>query len=234
VSISDLSKNSPFYFHVSGGCLRHILEDLISFPTNIERLRKFYLSRYFARISDFELQIRPLNTAQCKGPPGAWPSNFLEWKKVYAYAHREKGYRFVGSEDAHDFSNIPIDPSELVVHPELKIAIYLHIMGSIFAQQRSNSTPPFNYISVSELPCRPCALWISYLNSMNEGQRVEIRGSSYKWPHDWCMPVIITEEISGYIKDFAWKEYLEAQNYRGGLKLVKHRKKGARKRARKC
>jgi hypothetical protein len=155
-----------------------------------------------------------------KGLPGPWPSTSLDWKEVYAYIHREKGYKFVGSEDAHDFSNISIDPTELIVHPELKIAIYLCTTGRIFAQQRSHSTPPFNYISASELPCRPCALWLSQLNSIDRGHRVEVRGSSYKWPHDWRIPAINTEEISRYIKDSAWEEYLTAQTHRGDKNLV--------------
>lgn len=126
----------------------------------------------------------------------------------------------MGSEDVHDFSNIPTDPTELVVHPELKIAIYLHTMGRIFAQQSSHSTPPFNYISASELLCRPCSLWLSQLNSIDREHGVEARGSSYKWPHDWRMPSINTEEMSQYLKDSAWKEYLKAQTNRGNNNLV--------------
>ena len=222
MSISELRciRETHHLFSCTVGCLRHILEDLISFPTNIERLRKFYFSHHFANISNYELQIRPLNKEKYDGPLGPWPSNSLDWKEVYGYVHREKGYRFVGNEDAHDFSNIPTDPTELVVHPELKIAIYLHAMDRIFAQQRSHSTPPFNYISASELPCRPCVLWLSQVNSMDRGDEVEVRGSSYKWPRDWCMPAINTEEISRYIKDSAWEEYLKAQTKRGEKNLV--------------
>ena len=190
------------------------------FPQNIERLRKFYFSHYSSQISNYKLQIRPLNEEKYKGPVGSWPSNSLDWKEVCAYVHREKGYRFVGSEDAHDFSNIPTDPTELVVHPELKIAIYLHTMSHIFTQQRTHSTPPFNYISTSELLCRPCALWLSQLNSIDREHGVEARGSSYKWPHDWRIPAINTEKISRYIKYSAWEEYLTAQTDRGEDNLV--------------
>jgi len=122
----------------------------------------------------------------------------------------------VGSDDAHDFSNIPTDPTDLVVHPELKIANYLHIMSRFFTQQ----TPPFNYISASEFPCRLCALWLSQLNCVDQRYSVEIRGSSYKWPHDWRMPAVSTEEIPQYIKNFAWGEYLKAQTNRGEKNLV--------------
>ena len=217
MSISELRciRNIYHLFSCTVGCLGHILEDLVSFPQNIEKLRKFYFSPHFAKISNYELQIIPLNKGKYEGPLGPWPSNSLEWKEFYGYVHREKGYRFVGSEDAHDFSNIPTDPSELVVHPEMKIAIYLHAM-----RRMTHSTPPFNYISASELPCRPCVLWLSQLNSMDRGDEVEVRGSSYKWPRDWRMPVINIEEISRYMKDSAWEEYLRAQTDRGEENLV--------------
>ena len=60
--------------------MRHILEDLISFPQNIERLWKFYFSHHFPQISNYELQIRPLNKGKYEVPLDPWPSDSLDWK----------------------------------------------------------------------------------------------------------------------------------------------------------
>ncbi|KIM38890.1 hypothetical protein M413DRAFT_419871 [Hebeloma cylindrosporum] len=202
--------------------LRHILQDLISFPHHIEKLRKFYFSPHFSRISNYTLHIKPLNETKYEAPPGPFPSNPLEWKKVYKHIHREKRYKFVGNEDAHDFSNIPTDPSLLVVHPELKIAMYLHALSRTHTYK---PTPPFNYISASEFPCRACVLWIAQVNALKRGHGVEVRGSSFRWPNDWRMPVVNNKEISRHIQDEAWVEYLRAQTWRGEINLKRIRRK---------
>ncbi|KIM38907.1 hypothetical protein M413DRAFT_12523 [Hebeloma cylindrosporum] len=202
--------------------LRHILQDLISFPQHIEKLRKFYFSPHLSRISNYTLHIKPLNETKFEATPGPFPSTPLEWKKVYQHIHREKGYKFVGDEDAHDFSNIPTDPTLLVVHPELKIAIYLHALSRTHGYK---PTPPFNYISASEFPCRACVLWIAQVNAMKRGHGVEVRGSSFRWPNDWRMPVVNNKEISRHVQDEAWVEYLRAQTWRGEINLKRIRRK---------
>ncbi|KDR72036.1 hypothetical protein GALMADRAFT_213500 [Galerina marginata CBS 339.88] len=204
------------------GALRHLLEDLICFPQNIEKLRTFWSTRRFAQMANFKLQIRTLNGKTYGAPLGPWPSNLQDWKEVYEHFPLKRGYRFVGTEDAHDFSHTPTDPSELIVHPELKIATYLHLLSHNLAENESssNSTPPFTYISASNLPCLPCARWMSKLNSMDLKHGVTFRGSTSKWPNDWRMPALKAAEISEDIEEWAWYDYLRAQSRESVVNVI--------------
>ncbi|KDR81888.1 hypothetical protein GALMADRAFT_135282 [Galerina marginata CBS 339.88] len=207
---------NPLYI----GCLRHCLEDLILFPQNIAKLREFYLSRHFAHVVNYALEVIPLNRGSYGAPIGRFPSGPHVWKDVYKHVLLEKGYKPIENQGSYDFSRIPTDPNELIVHPELKIATYLHIVSHIFVENSGFSTPPFNYISTSGLPCLPCAKWMSKLNSLDQGHGVEFRGTSYECPSNWRMPAMYAEKFSQDMKIWGCHEYLRVQKAVGRQSLI--------------
>lgn len=50
--------------------------------------------------------------------------------------------------------------------------------------------PPFSYIGVSKLSCKPCHLWLSAYNTRPGAPRFYTRGSHGKWYFPWSPPTI--------------------------------------------
>lgn len=80
----------------------------------------------------------------------------------------------------------PKTPTPRRVHCECTLVAHYDRLRST-----NGYVPPFSYIGVSKLSCKPCSLWIAAFNERGNGYpKFYTRGTHGKWYHPWTAPHI--------------------------------------------
>lgn len=206
--------------------LRSALEALTTQHRQINILVSFALSRRLRQAFEYDMSIHPVPRhprVQISLPASAhgWKSviNNLcqgnapatsQWLEMEA---NRLAKQFPPKHPAANGTSIPPHNSRFgVVHCECALISFL----DTHTPTTWSSIPPFNYIGVSKLPCRPCHIWIKTFNTLG-GRKYFTRGSRPKWHFPWAMP----ERSSGPHRDavagVVGREYVKFKLSKGDL-----------------
>lgn len=82
---------------------------------------------------------------------------------------------------------------------------------------QAGATPPFNYIGVSKLSCRPCHEWLTAFNRRG-GRQYHTRGCHGKWYWPWTMPASTPPDMLDWFTDSVVERYITYQRTTGRVR----------------
>lgn len=139
----------------------------------------------------FELKMN-VKEVEVRTPPGTvqLPTSTDDWRIVLEDLCVHHG-RQLRPDQA-----IPILQSLMTFCPKTPTPHRVHCECTLVAHyDRSRGTvghiPPFSYIGVSKLSCKPCSIWLAAFNARGNGHpKFYTRGTHGKWYYPWTAPVI--------------------------------------------
>lgn len=96
------------------------------------------------------------------------------------------------------------------VHCECALVCFLETPQAV-------TTPPFNYIGVSKLSCRPCHEWLIAFNRRG-GRQYHTRGCHGKWYWPWTMSASTPPDMLDWFTDSVVERYITYQRTTGRVR----------------
>lgn len=169
--------------------LARAIEKLTSHHRYLHEIISFAHSPRLRLAFELRMEVKPV---QARTPPGTvqLPTSTEDWRIVLEdlCVHHDRQLR---PEQA-----VPIleslmrfcakTPTARRVHCECTLVAHYDRLRSI-----EGYVPPFSYIGVSKLSCKPCTVWFGAFNARGNGHpKFYTRGTHGKWYYPWTAPAI--------------------------------------------